>query len=131
MVGAEDKYFLGFFLDKELVGVVTLGWGTRPRHTIQRIFPSLETKDYLEIGRMCITEEMPRDSESQMLSQLVKWIQKNIPDLKILFTWDLLKDQKERQEKEKRLEKKEELVKELRRDIGEEILIGRGFQRRR
>lgn len=131
MVGAEDKYFLGFFLDKELVGVVTLGWGTRPRHTIQRIFPSLETKDYLEIGRMCITEEMPRDSESQMLSQLVKWIQKNIPDLKILFTWDLLKYQKERQEKEKRLDKKEELVKELRRDIGEEILIGRGFQRRR
>ena len=29
-----NKYFLGFFLDKELVGVVTLGWGTRPRHTI-------------------------------------------------------------------------------------------------
>ena len=29
-----NKYFLGFFLEKELVGVVTLGWGTRPRHTI-------------------------------------------------------------------------------------------------
>lgn len=82
-----DKYFLGFFLDKELVGVVTLGWGTRPRHTIQRIFPSLDTKDYLEIGRMCMTEEMPRNSESQMLSQLVKWIHRNIPELKILFTW--------------------------------------------
>lgn len=82
-----NKYFLGFFLDKELVGVVTLGWGTRPRHTIQRIFPSLDTKDYLEIGRMCMTEEMPRNSESQMLSQLVKWIHRNIPELKILFTW--------------------------------------------
>ena len=34
-----------------------------------------------------MTEEMPRDSESQMLSQLVKWIRKNIPELKILFTW--------------------------------------------
>lgn len=53
-----NKYFLGFFLDKELVGVVTLGWGTRPRN-----------------------------SESQMLSQLVKWIHRNIPELKILFTW--------------------------------------------
>ena len=82
-----NKYFQGFFLDKELVGVVTLGWGTRPRHTIQRIFPSLDTKDYLEIGRMCMTEEMPRNSESQMLSQLVKWIHRNIPELKILFTW--------------------------------------------
>lgn len=47
-----NKHFLGFFLKDELVGVVTLGWGTRPRHTVQRIFPSLDTKDYLEIGRM-------------------------------------------------------------------------------
>ena len=82
-----NKYFLGFFLEEELVGVVTLGWGTRPRHTIQRIFPGLDTKDYLEIGRMCMTEEMPRNSESQMLSQLVKWIHRNLPELKILFTW--------------------------------------------
>ncbi len=49
--------------------------------------PYRELKDYLEIGRMCMTEEMPRNSESQMLSQLVKWIQRNIPELKILFTW--------------------------------------------
>ena len=82
-----NKYFLGFFLEEELVGVVTLGWGTRPKHTIQRIFPSLDTKDYLEIGRMCMTDEMPRNSESQMLSQLVKWVRMNIPELKILFTW--------------------------------------------
>lgn len=82
-----NKYFVGFFLNGELVGVVTLGWGTRPRHTIQRIFPSLDTKDYLEIGRMCMTEDMPRNSESQMISQLIKWIKVNIPELKILFTW--------------------------------------------
>lgn len=82
-----NKYFIGFFLDEQLVGVVTLGWGTRPKHTIQRIFPSLDTKDYLEIGRMCMTKEMPKNSESQMISQLVKWIKANLPELKILFTW--------------------------------------------
>ncbi len=82
-----NKYFVGFFLDDKLVGVVTLGWGTRPKHTIKRIFPSLDTKDYLEIGRMCMLDEMPRNSESQMLSQLVRWIKVNIPELKILFTW--------------------------------------------
>ena len=82
-----NKYFIEFFLNDELVGVVTLGWGTRPRHTIQRIFPSLDTKDYLEIGRMCMKEELPRNSESQMISQLVKWIKTNIPELKVLFTW--------------------------------------------
>ena len=62
-----NKYFVGFFLEDKLVGVVTLGWGTRPKHTIKRIFPSLDTKDYLEIGRICMLDEMPRDSESQML----------------------------------------------------------------
>lgn len=82
-----NKHFIGFYLDGSLVGVVTLGWGTRPLHTIKKIFPSLETKDYYEIGRMCMTEEMPRNSESQMLSQLVKWIKKNCPDIKVLFTW--------------------------------------------
>lgn len=64
-----NKYFLGFFLDKELVGVVTLGWGTRPRHTIQRIFPSLDTKDYLEIGRMCMTEELKEESNANIQSE--------------------------------------------------------------
>ena len=82
-----NKHFLGFFLEDELVGVVTLGWGTRPRHTIQRMFPSLDTKDYLEIGRMCMKDEMPRNSESQMLSQLVKWMKLNLLEIKVLFTW--------------------------------------------
>lgn len=82
-----NRYLLGFFLGGELVGVITLGLGTRPLHTIKRIFPSLGTNDYLEIGRMCMTEEMPRNSESQMLSQCVKWLKENHKEIKILFTW--------------------------------------------
>lgn len=82
-----NKHYLGFFIGEELVGIVTLGYGTRPKHTIQKLFPSLDTKNYLEIGRMCMTEEMPRNSESQMLSQLIKWIKYNLPQIKILFTW--------------------------------------------
>ena len=82
-----NKHFIGFYLGQDLVGVVTLGWGTRPLHTIRRLFPSLETKDYYEIGRMCMTEEMPRNSESQMLAQLVRWIKQNCPEVKVLFTW--------------------------------------------
>lgn len=82
-----NKHFVGFYLQDRLVGVVTLGWGTRPLHTIRKIFPSLETKDYYEIGRMCMTEDMPRNSESQMLSQLIKYIKKNYPGIKVLFTW--------------------------------------------
>jgi hypothetical protein len=82
-----NKHFLGFYLGNELVGLVTLGWGTRPLHTIKKIFPSLETKDYYEIGRMCMTESMPRNSESQMISSLCKWLKQNEPHIKVLFTW--------------------------------------------
>ena len=82
-----NKYFIGFYLDGNLVGVVTLGYGTRPKHTIKKLFSSLDTKDYLEIGRMCMAEEMPKNSESQMLSQLIKWLKINLPNLKVLFTW--------------------------------------------
>ena len=82
-----NKHFLGFYLGDDLVGVITLGWGTRPRHTIQKLFPSLDTCDYFEIGRMAMTDEMPRNSESQMLSQCVKWLKKYHPEIKILFTW--------------------------------------------
>lgn len=82
-----NKVFLGFYLDEELKGVMTLGYGVRPMHTIKKLFPSLDTKDYLEIGRMCMTEDMPRNSESQMISACCKWLEHNLKDVKVLFTW--------------------------------------------
>lgn len=82
-----NKHFLGFFVGGVLQGLITLGYGTRPLHTIKRLFPSLTTEDYYEIGRMCMTEEMPRNSESQMISACVKWIKENEPQIKVLFTW--------------------------------------------
>lgn len=82
-----NRHFLGCFLNGKMVGTVTLGLGTRPRHTIQCLFPSLGTEDYYEIGRMCMTDDMPRNSESQMLSAVIKWIRANEPSVKVLFTW--------------------------------------------
>jgi len=80
------KHFLGYFLDGSLVGVLTLGWGTQPKHTIKKMFPSLDTKDYYEIGKMCMSDDMPRNSESQMLSQTIKWLKKNKPEMSFLYT---------------------------------------------
>ena len=95
------KYFLGCFLDDELVGVLTLGWGTKPRHTFGKIFPKVgileknkETEEfehdindwYYEIGKMCMKPEMPKNSESQMISGVVKWMKKNT-NAKFLYTW--------------------------------------------
>jgi len=81
------KHWLGCFLDDELVGVVTLGWGTQPLQTIKKLFPSLVSEDYYEIGKMCMDDKMPRNSESQMLSAVVKWMKKNLPEKKFLYTW--------------------------------------------
>ena len=82
-----SKHFLGCYLKNELVGVLTLGWGTQPKATIAKLFDGLETKDYYEIGKMCMKEEMPRNSESQMISAVVKWMKKNTPEKQFLYTW--------------------------------------------
>lgn len=81
------KMVLGLWDGTRLVGVCTLGWGVRPQHTIQNIFPSLGTQDYLEIGKMCVLDEYPRNTESNFLSQVIKSIKQFRPELKILYTW--------------------------------------------
>jgi hypothetical protein len=70
------------------VGVLTLGWGTQPLQTIRKLFPNLVSEDYYEIGKMCMDDKMPRNSESQMISSVVRWMKKNLPEKKFLYTWD-------------------------------------------
>ena len=81
------KHFLGCFLENELVGVLTLGWGTQPKATINKLFEGLDTKDYFEIGKMCMNEEMQRNAESQMISGVIKWLKLHYPQKKFLYTW--------------------------------------------
>ena len=83
------KHFLGCHLHGELVGVLTLGWGTQPKATIAKLFDGLESKDYYEIGKMCMSEKFPEDSypESQMISAVVKWMKVNTPEKQFLYTW--------------------------------------------
>lgn len=80
------KHYLGFFLENELVGVLTLGWGTQPKGTINKMFPGLESKDYFEIGKMSMLDSMPKNSESQMLSATIRWIRQNHPSKLFLYT---------------------------------------------
>ena len=89
-----NKYFIGGYHDKELVAVCTLGWGVRPRHTIDIMFPGLTTEHYFEIGKLCVSEKMPKNTESNFLSKIIKEIKRpnspiriENPDLKILYSW--------------------------------------------
>ena len=80
------KHYVGCFEGNRLIGGMSLGWGTQPKKTIQKLFPMLDTIDYLEIGKMVMLDEMPRNSETQMISLIIKWIKKNLK-IKFLFTW--------------------------------------------
>ncbi len=69
------KHWLGVFRDNQLVGVTTLGWGTQPKHTIQKVVSKeLDSKDYYEIGKMCLLESEMKNSETQMISQVIEWL---------------------------------------------------------
>lgn len=81
------KVCYGGSCNGELVAAISFGWGSRPRHTIQRIFPSLNTKDYLEIGKMCLADSQPKNSESRFMSVVLRLLRKQFPDVKLIFTW--------------------------------------------
>jgi len=85
------KYYLGFIQKNTLVGVVTLGWGTQPKHTIQKIFYShknkIDTNNYLEIGKLCFLPSKNKSNFGSMaIALLIKWIKSN---LKIDFLYTL------------------------------------------
>ena len=79
------KHYLGFLVDGEMKAVLTLGWGTQPRQTINKLFPGLETKHYYEIGKMCIDDEMPKNTGSQILSSTIGWMKQRTDKL-FLYT---------------------------------------------
>ncbi len=81
------KHFLGFYQGDKLIGVLTLGWGTNPKGTIQKLFPTLSHDDYFEIGKFCVDDDMSRNTESKIISQAITWIKLNEPQIKYLYTW--------------------------------------------
>tara|TARA_Y100000593_G_C4302434_1_gene334072 strand:+ start:998 stop:1831 length:834 start_codon:yes stop_codon:yes gene_type:complete len=82
-----SKHFLGGYVNNELVAVMTLGWGVQPLNTIKNLFPSLGTGDYYEIGKMCLLEEMPKNSESIFISKVLNFVKNNYKHIKLIFTW--------------------------------------------
>lgn len=79
------KHYLGLFSNKNLAGVLTLGWGTQPLQTINKLFPGMVSKDYYEIGKMCIHPDMPPNTGSQFVSLVKKWMKQNT-ECKMLYT---------------------------------------------
>jgi len=78
---------LGFYDERGLGGAAIWGWGTRPRHTIRKLFPSLDTGDYWELCRLCCRDDLPRNTESEFLAGCIRWFKRHQPERVLLFTW--------------------------------------------
>ena len=50
------------------------------------LFPSLDSADYLEVGRMCLLDKLPRNSESNFMSRVFKLLKKD-KRIKVVFSW--------------------------------------------
>lgn len=81
------KVSLGLFAGEDLVGVALWGYGTRPRHTIKKIFPSLDVGDYLELNRLCVLDSMPRNTESRFIGMMTDYLKDRFQQVKLLFSW--------------------------------------------
>jgi hypothetical protein len=84
------KHYLGIYTDDALVGVLTLGWGTQPKATINKLFPGHDSSHYYEIGKMCMTPQYNESRGkgnwgSRTVSAVVKWMKQNT-DRKFLYT---------------------------------------------
>ena len=78
---------LGCFSSGNLVGVASWGYGVRPRHTIQLLFPSLSTRDYYELNRLCVLDSEPRNGESRFLRLCREYIHAHESKRVVLFSW--------------------------------------------
>ena len=81
-----SRLSLGLFSGAKLCGVAIFGLGVRPLHTIRKLFPSLGVDDYLELNRLCVLDEMPRNTESQFLSLCCEYIRAN-KNVRCVFSW--------------------------------------------
>lgn len=81
------KACIGGWQGERLVAGMTLGYGTRPKHTIEGMFPSVQASQYLEIGKLCVRDELPNNTESYFIARAIALLKKNMPEILILFSW--------------------------------------------
>lgn len=82
------KFYLGYYENEILVGVVTLGWGTQPLQTIKKILYNHDvvTAEYYEIGKMCfLPEKNGNNFGSTAMKLLIDWAKKNT-SAKFIYT---------------------------------------------
>jgi len=70
------RYAIGLIYDKEVVGVAVYGFPIG-RRVIKSISYLLSNDDVLELTRLWLRDEEPRNTESWFLGQTFKWLRRN------------------------------------------------------
>ncbi len=79
------RYSLGLFCDNELIGVAIYGFPVG-RLVGQSISPLIHNNEVLELTRLWLKDEAPKNSESKFLGLTFKWLKKNC-DIKVLISY--------------------------------------------
>jgi len=72
---------LGVFMNNEFVGVLQYGYAMNPA-SCGSVVEGTEMDQYLELNRMWLSDEAPRNSESKALSYSFKFIRGKFPKIK-------------------------------------------------
>lgn len=79
------RYALGLFLDDIVYGVAIYGFPVG-RRVVKSITPSLENTEVLELTRLWLKDEAPKNSESFFIGKTFKWLRENT-DIKVLISY--------------------------------------------
>lgn len=76
----------GVFLDNKLHGVMSYG-PSMDKSKIQGLVEGTGWNEFIELNRMAFDEVLPRNSESRAISQSIKLIKRNAPQIKWIISF--------------------------------------------
>jgi hypothetical protein len=72
---------LGVWVGGERLGVLQLGYALNPRR-VEHIVANTAIDEYLELNRMWLSDQAPRNSESRALAYTVRWLRRALPRIR-------------------------------------------------
>lgn len=79
------RFCLKVFYDGEVSGALSLGYGIRPE--IKASWGQINKGEYLEFDRMWLSDVPPKNSESKVISLLVKLLRQIAPEVRYLISY--------------------------------------------
>ena len=85
-VVVNSNLHFGAFLDGKLHGVMSFGSST-DKSKIITLVKGTKWNEFLELNRMAFDDYLPKNSESRCISQAIKLIKKNAPNIKWIISF--------------------------------------------